>query len=59
MKQSAHATVNAWNFLRRKIVDIVDAEKVLNHKIMLLYSIPRHLEDQTKSTSRGIGKGYD
>uniref|UniRef100_A0A914LQU9 FACT complex subunit n=1 Tax=Meloidogyne incognita TaxID=6306 RepID=A0A914LQU9_MELIC len=27
LKHSAHATVNAWNYLRRKIVDIVDTEK--------------------------------
>ena len=27
MKRSAHGTVNAWNYLRRKIVDIVDMEK--------------------------------
>jgi nucleosome binding factor SPN SPT16 subunit len=28
MKRSAEATVNAWNFLRKKFVDIVDTEKV-------------------------------
>ena len=28
MKNSAAASVNAWNYLKRKIVDIVDTEKV-------------------------------
>lgn len=30
MKQSAEATVNSWNYLRKKFVDIVDTEKVEN-----------------------------
>lgn len=28
MKRSAEATVNSWNYLRKKFVDIVDTEKV-------------------------------
>lgn len=28
LKKSAQATVQAWNYLRRKIVDIVDTDKV-------------------------------
>jgi nucleosome binding factor SPN SPT16 subunit len=28
MKRSAEASVNSWNYLRKKFVDIVDTEKV-------------------------------
>jgi nucleosome binding factor SPN SPT16 subunit len=31
MKRSAEATVNSWNFLRKKFVDIVDTEKKVRH----------------------------
>ncbi|KAI6182216.1 FACT complex subunit [Aphelenchoides bicaudatus] len=31
MKKSAEATVTAWNFLRKKIIEIVDKEKKIRH----------------------------
>ncbi|KAI6232490.1 FACT complex subunit [Aphelenchoides besseyi] len=32
MKRSAEASVTAWNYLRKKLVDIVDTEKKIRHK---------------------------
>ena len=46
LRKSAHATVNAWNHLRRKIVDIVDTEKVKNY-FFIINSIS--LAHQTES----------
>jgi nucleosome binding factor SPN SPT16 subunit len=48
MKRSAHGTVNAWNYLRRKIVDIVDMEKVFP---LIKVKFIQHIQQRIKQSA--------